>query len=231
MNLKIAIAIDGPAGSGKSTIAKAVAEKFGYIYIDTGAMYRAITLKALTNSISLEDKPQLTRLAMETNIKLEYERVNQSSKLRVLMDGKDVSETIRGLEVTNNVSVVAAIAGVRIAMVKLQQQMASSGGVVMDGRDIGTVVLPMAELKIFLTASVAERSKRRWLELKEKGITVSLPELEEQICNRDYFDSHREVDPLCQAEEAILLDTTDLDIDQVIAGVVDLALQKGAVLI
>jgi cytidylate kinase len=225
---KISIAIDGPAGSGKSTIAKVVASKFGYVYIDTGAMYRVITLKALRNNIPLTDSKQLTDLANKTAIKLEYEPLSQGTRLHVIMDDTDVSEEIRTLEVTKNVSVVAAVAGVREAMVNLQRDMAQNGGVVMDGRDIGTVVLPKAELKIFLTASVMERSKRRWLELKEKGITVNIEELEEQIRQRDFYDSHREVDPLRQAKQAILLDTTNLNIDQVVAKVIELAIIKGA---
>lgn len=225
---KISIAIDGPAGSGKSTIAKAVASKFGYIYIDTGAMYRAITLKALHNNILLTDSIKLTNLADKTLIRLENELLGQETRLHVVMDDTDVSEEIRSLEVTNSVSIVAAVAGVREAMVKLQRKMAQNGGVVMDGRDIGTVVLPKAELKIFLTASVTERSKRRWLELKGKGIEVDLQVLEEQIRQRDFYDSHREIDPLCQAKQAILLDTTSLNIDQVVAKVIELAIVKGA---
>ncbi len=228
---KISIAIDGPAGSGKSTIAKSVALRFGYIYIDTGAMYRAITLKALRNSILLTDNQQLTKLAQDTEVYLEYEYITDGSILHVIMDGLDVSEEIRTLEVTNNVSVVAAVAGVREAMVSLQRNMAKTGGVVMDGRDIGTIVLPKAELKIFLTASVTERSKRRWLELKEKGIEVELETLEEQIRQRDYYDSHREINPLRQAKGAILLDTTNLNIDQVVSKVVELAVAKGAKLL
>jgi CMP/dCMP kinase len=225
---KISIAIDGPAGSGKSTIAKEVALKFGYIYIDTGAMYRAITLKAIRNSIPLTDSISLTGLAENTSIVLEYELIEPGFQLHVIMDGTDISEEIRSLEVTHNVSVVAAIAGVREAMVNLQRNMGKNGGVVMDGRDIGTVVLPKAELKIFLTASVKERSRRRWSELKEKGIVVDLQELEEQIRQRDLYDSHREISPLRQAKQAILLDTTHLDIGQVVAKVIELAVLKGA---
>lgn len=228
MKKGIAIALDGPAGSGKSTIARAVALKFNYIYIDTGAMYRAITLKALQNNIPIANQLQLTELAQNTVIRLKYIETDGLSQLRLIMDGVDVSEAIRGLEVTNNVSAVAAVAGVRQALVKLQREMAREGGVVMDGRDIGTVVLPDAELKIFLTASVAERSKRRWLELKAKGIEVDLAELEEQIRKRDELDSNREVDPLRQADDAILIDTTDLTITEVTDRIVELALKKGA---
>lgn len=225
MKKKINIAIDGPAGSGKSTIAKLVASKFGYIYIDTGAMYRAITLKALLHKISTADEESLTRIAEETEILLKYD----SGRMRLFLDGVEVTDEIRSLEVTDNVSAVAAIPGVRKALVKLQQKMSLSGGVVMDGRDIGTVVLPHAELKIFLTASVEERSKRRWLELKEKGIDMDLNELKEQIVRRDYFDSHRETDPLCQASDAILMDTTSLSIDQVVRQVYEMAIARGAI--
>ncbi|HYH02153.1 MAG TPA: (d)CMP kinase [Bacillota bacterium] len=230
MQKRISIALDGPAGSGKSTIAKLVAHQLNYTYIDTGAMYRAITLKALRQSVDLNVPEQLTRLAEQTAIDLQYQSTGDGLILRVILDGEDVSEAIRSLEVTNNVSVVAAVAGVRVALVKLQQQMAREGGVVMDGRDIGTVVLPDADLKVFLTASVAERGKRRWLELQAKGVLVELEDLIQQIERRDYFDSHRETDPLRQAPDALLLDTTDLTIDQVVRQIMDLALAKGAVL-
>lgn len=228
MGKGISIALDGPAGSGKSTIARAVALKFNYIYIDTGAMYRAITLKAIQHKISTENKVALTQLAQKTLIRFRYNETNGLSELRVIMDGVDVSEVIRSLEVTNNVSAVSAVAGVREALVGLQRIMAQEGGVVMDGRDIGTVVLPDAELKIFLTASVKERSKRRWMELKAKGVEVDLEELEEQIRKRDQLDSNREVDPLRQANDAILIDTTLLSITEVTDQIVELALTKGA---
>lgn len=224
----IAIALDGPAGSGKSTIARAVALKFNYIYIDTGAMYRAVTLKALQNKIPVDNRWKLTSLALNTLIRLKYIETDGLSQLRVIMDGADVSDAIRSLEVTNNVSAVAAVAGVREALVELQRDMAREGGVVMDGRDIGTVVLPDAELKIFLTASVTERCKRRWLELKAKGVEVALDELEEQIRERDLLDSNREVNPLRQADDAILLDTTNLSIAEVTDKIVELALTRGA---
>ncbi len=225
----IAIALDGPAGSGKSTIARAVALKFNYIYIDTGAMYRAITLKALQSKIPIDNKLELTQLAQNTSIRLKYIEIDGHSQLGVMMDGNDVGEAIRSLEVTNNVSAVSAVAGVREALVKLQRDMAREGGVVMDGRDIGTVVLPDAELKIFLTASVKERSKRRWLELKAKGVEVNLDELEEQIQKRDELDSNRKIDPLRQAEDAVLIDTTTLNIAEVTDRIVELAIIKGAI--
>jgi cytidylate kinase len=228
---QISIALDGPAGSGKSTIAKRVAHRLGYIYIDTGAMYRAITFKAFQAGMDLQDPGALASLAEQTRIVLEYEPIPEGSKLHVLVDGQDVTEEIRTLNITNHVSIVAAVAGVRTALVKIQQEMGRKGGVVMDGRDIGTVVLPEAELKIYLTASVAERARRRWLELKEKGVVVELEELTRQIERRDYIDSNREADPLRKAEDAILLDTTDLTINDVVDRVSGMALEKGAVLV
>lgn len=230
MGKGISIAIDGPAGSGKSTIARAVALKFNYIYIDTGAMYRAITLKAIQQKISIEDKVALTQLAKKTLIRFKYIEADGLSELRVIMDGVDVNEAIRSLEVTGNVSAVSAVAGVREALVELQRNMAREGGVIMDGRDIGTVVLPDAELKVFLTASVKERSKRRWLELQAKGVEVGLEELEEQIQKRDELDSTREINPLKQADDAILMDTTALSIAEVTDRIVELALTKGALI-
>jgi cytidylate kinase len=228
---KISIALDGPAGSGKSTIAKRVACRLDYIYIDTGAMYRAVTFKALQAGMNLQDSEALVALAEHTRIALKYETGAGDFRLHVLADGTDVSTEIRSLDTTNNVSIVAAVAGVRAALVKTQQAMARQGGVVMDGRDIGTVVLPGAELKIFLTASVAERAKRRWLELREKGVAVDLEELTRQIERRDYIDSNRETDPLRQADDAILLDTTDLSIEEVIDRVIGMALERGAILV
>jgi cytidylate kinase len=226
MKKGIAIAIDGPAGSGKSTVSKLVASKFCYIYIDSGAMYRAITLKALQQGVLVSDAGQLTELALQTGLEFQTTGANG---LRLVMDGRDVSEEIRGLEVTGNVSAVAAVAGVRSALVKIQRAMAQAGSVVMDGRDIGTVVLPEAELKVFLTASVAERGKRRWMELTEKGMTVEVTEIERKIADRDYFDSHREIDPLRQADDAVLLDTTALSIEQVVERIVQWAIERGAV--
>jgi cytidylate kinase len=228
MHKRIIIAIDGPAGSGKSTIAKMVALKLGYIYIDTGAMYRAITLKALQNNILFSDKQALTNLAENTTLRFQYEAVDSDSKMFLWMDETDVTIPIRSLEVTQNVSEVAAVPGVRAALVKAQQQMGKAGGVVMDGRDIGTVVFPNAELKIFLSASVEERTRRRWLELQEKGTAIGFEDLRQQIAARDHFDSHREADPLRQAEDALFLDTTALSIEDVTATVIERAIQHGA---
>lgn len=228
MKKGIIIAIDGPAGSGKSTIAKKVALNFGYVYIDTGAMYRAITLKALQSGIPFSDKQGLTMLAENTLLRFRYETVGSESKMYLWMDYTDVTVPIRSLEVTQNVSEVAAIPGVRAALVTAQQLMGKEGGVVMDGRDIGTVVFPNAELKIFLSASVEERTRRRWLELQEKGTAIGFEDLRQQIIARDHYDSHRETDPLRQAEDAYFLDTTALTIDEVTAKVIELAIKRGA---
>jgi cytidylate kinase len=229
MAKKIAIALDGPAGSGKSTIAKLLAGKFNYLYIDTGAMYRAITLKSLLKGVDVAAAEELTVLARQTEITLDYLTVGADRILQVYLDGEDVTDAIRNLEVTNNASAVAAVAGVREALVRQQQKMAERGGVVMDGRDIGTVVLPHAELKVYLTAAVEERGKRRWLELQAKGVRVELAELIAQIKRRDYLDSHREVSPLCQASDALFLDTTNLSIAEVVECLTRLAVAKGAI--
>jgi len=223
---KLKIAIDGPAGSGKSTVAKRVAEALNYIYVDTGAMYRAVTLAALRKGVSMDDGEGLTELS--AGIQLEFRPAEEGKGYRMYMDGEDVHEEIRSLEVTNNVSFVAAVAGVRRNLVRLQQSLTSGGGVVMEGRDIGTVVMPDAEVKVFLTASVAARTRRRLLELQAKGIMVNEEELQASIIRRDAIDSGREVDPLRPAPDSFELDTTELNIDQVVERILALALAKGA---
>lgn len=211
---KISIAVDGPAGSGKSTVARIIAAELGLLYIDTGAMYRGITLKALRQGISLQDETALGRLARETD--LEFREMPDGSH-HLFMDGEDVSEEIRSMPVNDGVSLVAAVKDVRTALVEKQQKMSARGGVVMDGRDIGTVVLPQAEWKFFLTASALERASRRWRELKAKGLDVSLAEIEANIARRDEIDSTREVNPLRPAADAIHLDTTEMSIAEVVA--------------
>ena len=223
---KLKIAIDGPAGSGKSTVAKRVAEALNYIYVDTGAMYRAVTLAALRKGVSMDDGEGLTELS--AGIQLEFRPAEEGKGYRLYMDGEDVHEEIRSLEVTNNVSFVAAVAGVRRNLVRLQQSLTSGGGVVMEGRDIGTVVMPDAEVKVFLTASVAARTRRRLLELQAKGIMVNEEELQASIIRRYAIDSGREVDPLRPAPDSFELDTTELNIDQVVERILALALAKGA---
>ncbi len=210
-NKQIAIAIDGPAAAGKSTVAKIVAHKLGYLYIDTGAMYRALTSKALEYRLSLDDGDALATLLENTVIELHQNKSGQ----RVVLDGIDVTAEIRSPEVTNNVTHIAKHASVRADMVKRQQTLALGTGVVMDGRDIGTYVLPNAEVKIFLIASVDERAKRRYDENIEKGFTVDLEELKAEIEARDLSDSKREVSPLIKAEDAIEIDTTALSIQEV----------------
>ncbi len=201
----IIIALDGPAGSGKSTTARMVAEKLGYIYIDTGAMYRAVTLAAVRKGISLSDN-ELAALVGTVRVTLEQSPTGQ----RTLLDGQDVSAEIRLPEVTQHVSRVSASAAVREAMVAAQRAIGIRGGVVMDGRDIGTVVFPQAELKVFMTASIDERAKRRASELQRKGIDTSAEIIAIEIEERDRYDSNREISPLRQASDARLLDTSSL---------------------
>ena len=209
----IQIAIDGPASSGKSTVAKIIAKDFGYTYLDTGAMYRAATYIALKNQISPDEPSQLLELLEQYPIS--FGRAENGEQL-VFVGDVDVTNPIRENEVTNAVSAFAAIPAVRKKLVALQQEIAQQGGIVMDGRDIGTVVLPKAELKIFLVASVDERAERRYKENLSKGIETDLETLKEEIAARDYKDSHRETSPLKQAEDAIYLDTTGLSILEVV---------------
>ncbi|MGM9561831.1 MAG: (d)CMP kinase [Phascolarctobacterium sp.] len=214
---KIVVAIDGPAGAGKSTIAKLVAEKLGYAYIDTGAMYRSVALKFLQTGKDF-DEDFISELARTMVIEFKPE----ASVNRVFVDGQEVTDAIRSAEVTANVSRVAAIGAVREAMVAQQRRMGESGGVLMDGRDIGTVVFPNAQLKIFLTATVEERAMRRYKELIAKGQHVDLAQLKEDIASRDKQDSERAISPLRQAEDALLLDTSYMNIEQVTAKILQL---------
>ncbi|MGX7073511.1 (d)CMP kinase [Falseniella ignava] len=209
----IQIAIDGPASSGKSTVAKIVAKDFGYTYLDTGAMYRAATYIALSHQLDSENVDQLLELLDQHPIS--FGRSETGEQL-VFVGDVDITHPIRENAVTNQVSGFAAIPAVREKLVSLQQKIAQQGGIVMDGRDIGTVVLPQAELKIFLVASVEERAERRYKENIAKGIEANLETLKEEIAARDYKDSHREASPLKQAEDAIYLDTTGLSIQEVV---------------
>ena len=207
---KITIAIDGPAASGKSTTAKLVAHKLGYLHIDTGAMYRAITLKALDEKIDLNDKKEIVRLAQTSTIRLEV----KDSTTNVFLDGTEVTNRIRTQLVNRSVSTVSSYKGVRDVMVLEQQKMAVSGGVVLEGRDIGTVVLPGAELKIFMIASVEERARRRKKDLAQVGIEANRDDLIKEIDARDQKDSTREASPLRKAPDAIELDTSNLTIEE-----------------
>ncbi|OOZ76419.1 cytidylate kinase [Bacillus cereus] len=212
MDKRISIAIDGPAAAGKSTVAKVVAKKLSYVYIDTGAMYRTITYAALEQKVDIENEEQLMEVVK--NVKIEFQQ-GENTQL-VFLNGQDVSEVIRTPEVTNRVSIVAKHRLVREEMVRRQQELAEKGGVVMDGRDIGTHVLPDAEVKIFMLASVKERAERRHLENMNKGFDSNLEQLKEEIAQRDKLDSEREVSPLKKADDALELDTTSLSIEEVV---------------
>ncbi|MCA1030538.1 (d)CMP kinase [Bacillus timonensis] len=222
MNKRISIAIDGPAAAGKSTVAKIIAEKLSYIYIDTGAMYRALTFKAIQEGKNLENEHDLMDVLRDLRIELKAVEGGQV----VLINSIDVTEAIRNNQVTNSVSVVAKHPEVRKEMVKRQQEFGQNGGVVMDGRDIGTHVLPNAEVKIFLLASVEERAKRRHDENLLKGYESNLLKLQQEIAKRDKLDSEREVAPLRKAHDAIEIDTTSLSISDVVNKIMDIALER-----
>ncbi len=204
------IAIDGPAGSGKSTTAKQVAKRLGFTYLDTGALYRALTLLALKNGIDIESEGELVNLLQQSKFQLQ----SQGDKIRIWINGEEATEAIRSPEVSRAVSMVARHPAVRREMVQLQRRLASQADVVVEGRDIGTVVFPEADLKIFLTASLEARAQRRLKELHEKGVEISLHELKRDIERRDAIDSQRETAPLKKAEDAIVIDTTELTIDE-----------------
>jgi len=219
---KLVVAIDGPAGAGKSTVAKLAAKKLGYTYIDTGAMYRAVAWKTLQQKADVTDALILD-VVRDIDVRLAY----QDGVTQVFVDGQDITGEIRTPEVSHIVSQVAALGPVREKMVDLQRQMATEGGVLMDGRDIATHVLPDADVKIFLTASIEERAQRRWKEMKEKGYDMSLEELQKDIAARDKADSEREISPLVQADDATLLDTTGLSIDGVVARILAMCSEAG----
>ncbi|UTR14615.1 (d)CMP kinase [Salipaludibacillus sp. LMS25] len=222
MNTQMNIAIDGPAGAGKSTVAKLLAEKLGFVYIDTGAMYRALTWKAIEDNVDVNDEKKLHQLLKACDITL----VNESGRSIVKLNGQDVSEEIRNTSVTNNVSYVAKHPLIRKEMVSKQQLLATGGGTVMDGRDIGTAVLPEADVKIFLTASVEERAKRRHEENMAKGMSSDLVKLKEDIAKRDKLDSERDVAPLKQAEDAIVLDSTSMSIKEVVENIFGVIVER-----
>ncbi|MDF2501090.1 MAG: cmk [Anaerosporomusa subterranea] len=210
------IAIDGPAGAGKSTVAKFVAKRLNYVYIDTGAMYRAVAWAAQDKNISPANGDAMAELTRTLSIQLYY----RDGQQRITVDGRDVSEEIRTPDISRIVSAVSAIPAVRNALLDLQRQMARAGGVVMDGRDIGTCVLPNADVKIFLTASIDERARRRCLELQEKGFVTDLEQLKQEIALRDKMDSERELAPLRQADDATLIDTSDMTIEQAVDAII-----------
>lgn len=222
MTVGLQIAIDGPASAGKSTVAKQVAKQLHYTYCDTGAMYRALTLAALRAKVNLTDESAV--LAILKTLQIQFKP--GSPQQRVFIGEQEVTQAIRQPEVTNNVSTVAALAGVRRQLVRQQQQIAQQGSIVMDGRDIGTAVLPQAQVKIFLVASVAERARRRYQENVHKGIDTPLATLQKEIEIRDQKDSTREVSPLTQAKDAVKVDTTALSIDQVVAKIIAITNEK-----
>ena len=213
---KITIAIDGHSSCGKSTMAKDLARAIGYIYVDTGAMYRAVTLFALRNNLfNAEDdidEEGLASLLPEANISFQLNA--ETGRPDTYLNGECVEKEIRGMEVSNRVSLISAIGFVRECLVAQQQQMGAEKGVVMDGRDIGTVVFPDAELKVFVTASAEVRAQRRYDELKEKGMPADFADILKNVQERDYIDSHREVSPLRQADDAILLDNSHMTIPE-----------------
>lgn len=206
------VAIDGPASAGKSTVAKIIAKNMGYIYLDTGAMYRACTLVAKQNHLAYDDQSGILK-ALNNNI-ISFKNIDDDQ--RVYINDKDVSFDIRTPEITANVSQVSALSEIRKKMVEIQRKIAGENNIIMDGRDIGTTVLPDADVKIFLIASVASRAKRRYLDFKEKGINQNLTDIEKDIADRDYKDMHRKISPLRKAEDAYQVDTTDMSIDQVV---------------
>ncbi len=205
------IAIDGPAGAGKSTIAKLLAKKLGILYLDTGAMYRAVGLKAVENGVDISDEDAVKKMLDSTTVDVKI----CDSVQRVYLDGQDVTGRIREHRVSKAASDISAVPCVRYKMVELQREIASRCDTVLDGRDIGTFVLPNAEYKIFLTASVAERARRRYEELKAKGEDCTLESIAADIEKRDYNDSHRALAPLRKADDAVEIDTTDLTIEEV----------------
>lgn len=212
---KLVVAIDGPAGAGKSTVAQLAAKELGYTYIDTGAMYRAVAWKVLQQGGEVTDE-KILAVVLDIDVDLSYE----NGKTTVRVDGQDVTSEIRTPEVSHIVSKVAALGPVREKMVDLQRKMAERGGVLMDGRDIATNVLPGADVKIYLTASIAERANRRYKELREKGLAVDLADIEHDIAARDKADMEREISPLVQADDATLLDTTGMTIPEVVARII-----------
>jgi CMP/dCMP kinase len=223
------IAIDGPAGSGKSTVARRVAAMLGYLYLDSGAMYRAVALKALRKNIPLQDESALEALTRDTHIELKAPTAEQESsglKNRVFLDGQEVTHDIRTAEVAQAASRLATIAGVRQVLVAEQQLAGKGGGVVMEGRDIGTVVFPNADLKIFLEAAPETRAERRWMEHQEKGDVISLPEVLDEVRERDQRDRERKVSPLVRAADAVLIDNTAMGIDETARLIVFLAQQN-----
>lgn len=216
------IAIDGPAGAGKSTIARIVAKKLGYIYIDTGSMYRAMALACIRAGVKADEEEKVIDITSKVDVSISYEDDVQ----QVYLNGENVNAYIRTEEVGNMTSAISVYAPVREKLVELQRKLASEADVIMDGRDIGTCVLKDAFLKIYLTASSIKRAERRYKELTEKGVACNIEDIEKDIIERDYRDMHRDISPLTQAEDAVLLDSSDMNIDEVVDAIITLAKSK-----
>ncbi len=206
------IAIDGPAGAGKSTIAKLVAKELGYIYVDTGAMYRGMAIYFLKQNINRDEKEKIAEASKDAKVSIAYEGGIQ----QIYLNGENVTDMLRKEEVGNMASVSSAVPEVRAQLLALQRNLAATENVVMDGRDIGTNILPNADTKIYLTASVETRAKRRFLELKEKGVACNMEDIAKDIEERDYRDMHRDIAPLKQAEDAVLVDSSNMTIEEVV---------------
>ena len=219
----IAIAIDGPSGAGKSSIARKMAEKMGYIYVDTGAMFRALGLKFLKNKVGVDDIETVKKILSDTTVDIAFKDGEQ----RVILDGVDVSDDIRTPEVSSAASRFSAISEVRLHLLDMQRALAKNNNVIMDGRDIGTVVLPNADIKIFLTASAEERAQRRYRELIEKGQDVKYEDVLADMKKRDYDDSHRAVAPLKRADDAVDIDTTGNSLEESVEMLYEFIKSKG----
>lgn len=218
----INVAVDGPAGAGKSTVSRAAAKEMGYIYVDTGALYRAVGVNTLRNGIDTKDRQAVAESLSDISVDLAFENGEQ----KVLLNGEDVSSEIRTPDASMAASDVSAVPKVRDFLFDLQRNIASKNNCIMDGRDIGTVVLPNAKVKVFLTASPEERAMRRFRELSEKGSSVKYEEVLEDLIKRDYNDSHREIAPLKQAEDGILLDTTGMTLEQSVENLIKIIKEK-----
>ena len=222
LNKRVNIAIDGPAGAGKSTIAKMVSKKLNCIYVDTGAMYRAVALFFIENGIASDDEKRIAKEIENIHVDIQFEAGDQ----KVLLNGKDVTEEIRAERVGNWASEISKYTVVREYLVKMQREVAAKQDVVMDGRDIGTVVLPQANVKIYLTASSKVRAMRRYNELTQKGVFCDIHDIEQGIMERDAQDMNREISPLRQAKDAILIDSSNMTIDEVVEKIVSLARER-----
>lgn len=223
--MSINIAIDGPAGAGKSTIAKKLAKELAYVYVDTGAMYRAMALYFLEHQVDAGKEEEISRACQNVEITISYENGEQ----QVILNGVNVTGKIRSEEVGNMASLTSVYPTVRRKLVELQQELAQKTNVIMDGRDIGTCVLPDAQVKIYLTASVETRARRRYEELRAKGVSCDIREIEKDIEERDYRDMHREISPLKQAKDALLVDSSNLDIDGVVARIKRICEEKAGI--